>query len=115
MADELQPATGMLPDLRCFVLVVGNARSGSTPLLLLGNPEAELHRIGDFLGLPRDPDHVAAVRAMLFERPRRTAENLDWDQADVADILARMSNFRSLARYLGEAPVAASPPPTRLD
>jgi hypothetical protein len=65
--------------------------------------------------LPRDPDHVAAVRAMLFERPRRTAEDLDWDQADVADILTRMSNFRSLARYLGEAPVAASPPPTRLD
>jgi hypothetical protein len=51
---------------------------------LLTDLEAELHRIGDFLGLPRDADHVAAVRAMLFERPRRTAEDLGWHEADVA-------------------------------
>jgi hypothetical protein len=56
MADELQPAASLLPDLRCFVLVVGNARSGSTLLgaALDGHPRAIVsNEAGDSMSLWR--------------------------------------------------------------
>jgi hypothetical protein len=71
---------------------------------LLGDPAGELHRLGDFLGLPRDDAHVAAVKALLFDRPRRTSEALAWSAADVTEILERMAGFACLARYAAEGP-----------
>ncbi len=71
---------------------------------LLADPDAELSRVGDFLALPQDPAHVAAVREMLFERPRRTSDDLEWSPADMADIQSRMADFECLARYADERP-----------
>lgn len=73
---------------------------------LVANPDEELGKIGGFLGLPPDTEHQAAVRAMLFERPRRTSETLAWSPDDVAEILRRMNGFGCLARYVAEPPPA---------
>ena len=42
MTDAVPTSPALLPDLRCFVLIVGNARSGSTLLgaALDGHPRA---------------------------------------------------------------------------
>ena len=71
---------------------------------LLADPAVELGRIGDFLGLPVDEAHVAAVRSLLFERPRRTSEALVWSASDVTEIQARMADFAHLAPYAAEHP-----------
>ena len=71
---------------------------------LLADPDAELSRVGDFLALPQDPAHVAAVRETLIERPRRTSDDLEWSPADMADIQSRMADFECLARYADERP-----------
>ena len=80
----------------------------------LADPTAELGRLGRFLGLPDDPDHVAAVRDMLFAEPRKTSAALAWNAADLADIEARMAAFECLTRYRATRPAnAAHDPETR--
>lgn len=76
----------------------------SHPASLLTNPDAELSRVGNVLTLPFDPAHVAAVRTMLFDRPRRTSADLEWSLADLADSQARLADVECLARYADELP-----------
>ncbi|MFM1904039.1 MAG: hypothetical protein RLZZ440_1939 [Planctomycetota bacterium] len=70
----------------------------------LADPGRELDRLGQFLGLPEDPDHIGAVRGMLFEQPRKTSADLTWSAADLADIETRMAGFDCLARYRSARP-----------
>lgn len=71
---------------------------------LLADPAAELGRLSRFLGLPDDPDHVAAVRGMLFAEPRKTSAALSWAAADRTDIEARIAGFECLTRYRATRP-----------
>jgi hypothetical protein len=71
---------------------------------LLAAPADELGRMVDFVGLERDAAHLEAVRQMLFARPRRTAGEVAWRAAEVADVARRMAEFPFLTRYLLERP-----------
>lgn len=54
--------------------------------------------------LPSDPAHVATVRTILFDRPRRTSADLEWSLADLADSQARRADNECQARYAEELP-----------
>lgn len=68
---------------------------------LLADPRAAVRRLCEFLQLPHDPGHVAAVQARLFARPRRTRGGVAWRDDDVAAIRAGIARFECLSRYAG--------------
>jgi len=71
---------------------------------LVADPAAELARLLAFVALPPDDSHLEAIRGLLFSRPRRSSENIDWQPAQIAEIALRMKDFAFLDRYRGEQP-----------
>jgi hypothetical protein len=70
---------------------------------LLAAPDVELERLCRFLGVAADPDHVAAVKRILFAVPRRTRADVAWTDADRDAVHAGIARFPWLARYADAA------------
>ena len=51
------------------------------------------------LGVAADPDHVAAVKRILFASPRRTRAEVVWTDADREAVRSGSGRFPWLARY----------------
>lgn len=66
---------------------------------LLATPDAELGRLCRFLDVAVDPDHVAAVKRILFASPRRTRAEVMWTDEDRAAVRSGIARFPWLARY----------------
>ena len=68
---------------------------------LLADSSGELSRLIRFLGLPApDPAYLAACQSILFDSPRRSALEVDWDGALVRDIERRASQVDFLRRFV---------------
>jgi hypothetical protein len=68
---------------------------------LLGDPAAQLARLVGFLGLSTpDEGYLAACASILFEKPRRSALEADWDAALVREIERRAGEVDFLRRFV---------------
>ena len=69
---------------------------------LVANPKQELERVCRFLGLDTDESYLDACAAIIFEKPQRTRQLIDWTSEEEAAVveLCRQTDF--LQRYADE-------------
>lgn len=65
----------------------------------VAHPEAELGRLCRWLGLDPEPDYLAACASIVFERPRRTRDSVEWPAALRTEIEALIDRTPFLSRY----------------
>jgi len=77
--------------------------SGKHPVLtlrheaLIADPQAELARLCEFVGVEPEPGYLAACAAIVYESPHRTRDRVEWTDADrraVDEIVARHEFLR---------------------
>lgn len=66
----------------------------------VADPEAELARLCDFVGLEADESYLRACAGIVNDRPRRSSEDEDWPPGLIAEIRDRAAALPFLASYL---------------
>lgn len=75
---------------------------------LSANPQQELGRLCEFLGLKPLPDYLDACAALVLDKPNRPATEHPWTENDITKVTAAISEFPWLERYKSvEPPVPA--------
>jgi hypothetical protein len=70
---------------------------------LVADPATELSGLCGFLGVPVEPDHLAACAAVVFPEPRRTRDDVPWTDAQRAEVGERIGGHPWLDGYEGPA------------
>ena len=73
---------------------------------LIADPQGELARLCEFIGVEPEPGYLEACAAIVYESPHRTRERVEWADADrraVDELIARQASYpaRLLVRRLG--------------
>jgi hypothetical protein len=63
------------------------------------DPRAHLTRLCAFLGLEPTEDWLAACAAIVFEKPRRSRDSIEWTADQIASVAERMKDHPFLAGY----------------
>jgi len=64
---------------------------------LIADPQGELARLCEFIGVEPEPGYLEACAAIVYESPHRTRERVEWSDADrraVDEIIARHDFLR---------------------
>ena len=64
---------------------------------LIADPQGELARLCEFLGVEPEPGYLDACAAIVYESPHRTRDRVEWSDADrraVAEIIERHAFLR---------------------
>jgi len=69
---------------------------------LIASPDRTIANLCDFLELDHDREHVQACKGLLFDQPRQTRFDVQWDAADIERVVAGMARHDFLARYAGD-------------
>ena len=76
---------------------------------LIDKPDAVLADLVDWLGLSPDvPGYVEACASLIFERPKRTRDQVAWPSGLIDTLKRRLNHYADLARYADEAGGAQS-------
>ena len=73
----------------------GGARSATRTLI--ADPQGELARLCEFIGVEPEPEYLEACAAIVYESPHRTRERVEWSDADrraVDELVARHDFLR---------------------
>ncbi len=66
----------------------------------IADPENELRRIINFLGLKPHSDYLRACTGIVYDEPHRSREKIKWPDDLKEEVLARMKEYDYLLKYL---------------
>ncbi len=66
---------------------------------VIARPKESLEGVARFAGLTPDPAWLAAAAAVVFPRPRRTREGVEWTPAQIARVRSMMAQFPAFRGY----------------
>lgn len=66
---------------------------------LVSDPERELRRMLDFIGLEGSDDYIAAAKAIVNDKPNRSRHSFPWTPEQIRQIESRMQQYSFLRVY----------------
>lgn len=66
---------------------------------LLGDPEASLQALCEFVGVEVSPDYLTSAAGILYDRPHRSRQDLVWTTELIDQVTGRLAAYPALSAY----------------